>query len=225
MGLLDYYRQFDDMEESEVNQRLRERRAQERALALERVPPLDLSSTEWPDLPDPEVVGASVYQARGRLNGYPDPDATRVFFTDALVDPNRVGNLASVANQSLRGAVGRINEFWFHPKLWVLAVLLTLAFWAWRVWRAARVGDEVLGFALTAVVGCLVSPVTWVHHLVWLIPALLLLVDRGFAAGGWRGRADQGCRVIRSVFRSVKHFPDYSVRRQREDERRPVLRL
>jgi alpha-1,2-mannosyltransferase len=28
----------------------------------------------------------------------------------------------------------------------------------------------------------LVSPVTWVHHLVWLIPALLLLVDNAYAA-------------------------------------------
>jgi histidinol-phosphate aminotransferase len=78
MGLLDYYRQFDDMDESEVNARLRERRAAERAVALEHVPPLDLSTTEWPELPDAEVVSASVYQARGRLNGYPDPDATRV---------------------------------------------------------------------------------------------------------------------------------------------------
>ena len=48
------------------------------ALALEHVPPLDLSSTEWPELPDAEVVSASVYQARGRLNGYPDPEATQV---------------------------------------------------------------------------------------------------------------------------------------------------
>src|SRR4051812_43464213 len=78
MGLLDYYRQFDDMDESEANARLRERGAAERALALDHVPPLDLSSTEWPDLPDAEVVSASVYQARGRMNGYPDPDATRV---------------------------------------------------------------------------------------------------------------------------------------------------
>lgn len=78
MGLLDYYRQFDDIGESEFNKTLRERRAREKALALERVPTLDLSGTEWPDLPSAEVVSASVYQARGRLNGYPDPDATHV---------------------------------------------------------------------------------------------------------------------------------------------------
>ena len=42
------------------------------------VPTLDLSGTEWPELPNAEVVSASVYQARGRLNGYPDPEATQV---------------------------------------------------------------------------------------------------------------------------------------------------
>ena len=78
MGLLDYYKQFDDIGESEFNAVLRERRAREKALALEHVPVLDLSSTEWPELPNAEVVGASVYQARGRLNGYPDPEAVQV---------------------------------------------------------------------------------------------------------------------------------------------------
>ena len=78
MGLLDYYRQFDDIGESEFNKTLRERRAREKALALEIVPTLDLSGTEWPELPNAEVVSASVYQARGRLNGYPDPEATQV---------------------------------------------------------------------------------------------------------------------------------------------------
>jgi histidinol-phosphate aminotransferase len=78
VGLLDYYRQFDDIGESEFNKTLRERRAREKALALEIVPTLDLSGTEWPDLPSAEVVSASVYQARGRLNGYPDPEATQV---------------------------------------------------------------------------------------------------------------------------------------------------
>jgi histidinol-phosphate aminotransferase len=78
MGLLDYYRQFEDLDESEVNRELRERRAREKAVALERVPVLDLSSTEWPDLPHADVVSASVYQARGRINGYPDRNATAV---------------------------------------------------------------------------------------------------------------------------------------------------
>ena len=78
MGLLDYYRQFDDIGESEFNETLRERRARRRRSRWSTCPTLDLSGTEWPELPNAEVVSASVYQARGRLNGYPDPDATQV---------------------------------------------------------------------------------------------------------------------------------------------------
>ena len=78
MGLLDYYRQFEDMEQSEVNRELRERRAREKALALERVPVLDLTGTESHDFPNVEVVSASVYRARGRLNSYPDEQGTAV---------------------------------------------------------------------------------------------------------------------------------------------------
>jgi alpha-1,2-mannosyltransferase len=47
---------------------------------------------------------------------------------------------------------------------------------------AGRPVDEVTGLALTGIVGALVSPVTWVHHLVFLVPALLLIVDHAYAA-------------------------------------------
>ena len=78
MGLLDYYRQFEAIGEEEINRERRERRRRERAVALERVPVLDLASTEWPDLPNAEVVNASIYAARGRVNGYPDRLASQL---------------------------------------------------------------------------------------------------------------------------------------------------
>jgi histidinol-phosphate aminotransferase len=106
MGLLDYYRQFEDMTEEEVNRGLRERRAQEKALALEQVPVCDLSRTEWPDFPDAEVVNASIYAARGGVNGYPDRDATRVREMLAArheVDPTRLV-IGNGATELLQGA-------------------------------------------------------------------------------------------------------------------------
>ena len=78
MGLLDYYKQFEDVDEEELNKARRERRAREKRLALERAPELDLSSTEWPELPNSEVVNASIYTARGRVNGYPNRHAAGV---------------------------------------------------------------------------------------------------------------------------------------------------
>ncbi|ROO58808.1 alpha-1,2-mannosyltransferase [Micromonospora sp. Llam0] len=126
------------------------------------------------------------------------PDASREFWTQALWNTDRVGALDFVSNQSLRGVVARIDPL--HPSTvaWLVLVLVTLIWWAWRCRRAVAAGDEATGLALTGVVGCLVSPVTWVHHLVWLLPALILLVDNGLAAsrGSRRRRALLGFATV-----------------------------
>jgi alpha-1,2-mannosyltransferase len=114
------------------------------------------------------------------------PDASRVFWTDALWNTDRVGQLDYISNQSLNGAVARLNPHDPSTLLWVLSIVAVLAVWAVRVRRAAAADDEKAGFALTGIVTCLISPITWVHHLVWVMPALLLLVDRAFATA-WPG--------------------------------------
>jgi histidinol-phosphate aminotransferase len=78
VDLFGYYRQFDDVDEEELNRERRERRAAERRLALEQVPDLDLSGTEWPDLPHSEIVNAAIARARGFVQRYPDRHATAV---------------------------------------------------------------------------------------------------------------------------------------------------
>lgn len=121
MGLLDYYRQFEDMSQEEVNQRLRERRKREKELALQEVPTLDLSGTEWPEFPNSEVMNASIYVARGRINGYPDRHAERLRRALAdrhQVEPERivVGNgaaeLLQAAAFALLGAGGELLTPW-----------------------------------------------------------------------------------------------------------------
>jgi alpha-1,2-mannosyltransferase len=118
-----------------------------------------------------------------------DPDMSKVFWTKALWDTERVGDRSFVGNQSLSGAVARLApgvaaDAWWRTVLWLALVAAVLAVWFVRVRRACPggqdgAGDETGGFALTAVLGCLVSPVTWVHHLVWLAPALVLVALRG----------------------------------------------
>jgi histidinol-phosphate aminotransferase len=100
MGLLDYYRQFDDMSEAEVTERLLRKRDEERAKALAHIPTIDLSGTEWPDFPNSEVMNASIFVARGRINGYPDRHAEKLRRSLARrhdLDPERivVGNGAA----------------------------------------------------------------------------------------------------------------------------------
>jgi alpha-1,2-mannosyltransferase len=116
------------------------------------------------------------------------PDASRVFWTDALWNTDRVGAPAFISNQSLSGAVARLNDHDPSTGLWAACVLIVLAIWAIRVRAAVANGDEMTGFALTGVVGCLISPITWVHHLVWVAPAVLLLLDRAAESTSVRER-------------------------------------
>ena len=47
-----------------------------------------------------------------------------------------------------------------------------------RALRATRRGDPVAGATLTGLTAMMVSPVSWIHATVWLIPALGVLVGR-----------------------------------------------
>ncbi|GAB1646418.1 glycosyltransferase 87 family protein [Krasilnikovia sp. MM14-A1259] len=105
------------------------------------------------------------------------PDTSRVYWTMALWDTSRVGRASNPNNQSLRGLVARLHLGHATPVLWVLLVLLVAWCWLVRVRRAAATGDDAGGFALTGLLGCLISPVTWIHHLVWAVPALVRYVD------------------------------------------------
>jgi alpha-1,2-mannosyltransferase len=114
------------------------------------------------------------------------PDASREYWTEALWDTDRVGQLSYISNQSWEGLVARLNPGHPNTGLWALLVLVTLGVWAWRARRAAQAGDLLGGVALTGVAGSLISPITWTHHLVWLLPALLLLLDQALRAAGRR---------------------------------------
>jgi alpha-1,2-mannosyltransferase len=119
------------------------------------------------------------------------PDASRVYWTEALWDTDRVGSLAYVSNQSWQGVLARLSDPALPSRtVWALGVIVILCVWAWRARRAVAAGDELAGFALTGLTACLISPVTWVHHLVWLFPALAVLIDAGLRAeeGGLRRR-------------------------------------
>jgi alpha-1,2-mannosyltransferase len=61
--------------------------------------------------------------------------------------------------------------------LWALTVLAVVAVGMLRAVRAHRAGDELVAFTLAGLVSCLVSPVSWTHHLYWLVPAVAVLVD------------------------------------------------
>ncbi len=107
------------------------------------------------------------------------PTESLVFWTDAVWDTNRIGVLSYVSNQSVQGILARLHPPSPGAVFWAGSALALFVVWARRARRASLLGDERTGFALTGVLACLISPITWVHHLVWLIPALIVLADNG----------------------------------------------
>ncbi|KOV64237.1 membrane protein [Streptomyces sp. MMG1121] len=122
-------------------------------------------------------IATAVAVAVTALAAWADPRASRFYWTEALWDTSRVGRLGYVSNQSLQGVLARLGET--GRPLWATLVLLTLCAWAWRSRRAVKAGDWQAAFALTGAAACLVSPITWVHHLVWLLPSFVVLVRAG----------------------------------------------
>ncbi|MHA3019944.1 mannosyltransferase [Mycobacterium sp. BMJ-28] len=116
----------------------------------------------------------------------------RYYFTDLLGDARRVGPIGTSFNQSVRGAISRIlgHDAGYGPA--VVAILLVAAVLAVLAWRAVDAGDDRLaGIVIVQLFGLLLSPISWTHHWVWLIPLMIWLLHgplrarRGAKVLGW----------------------------------------
>ena len=123
------------------------------------------------------ALATAVAAAATALAAWVAPDASRFYWTHAMWDTTRVGRLDYVSNQSLQGILARLDVS--SRAVWAVVVLLVLGVWVARTRRAVGAGDWTAAFALTGLTACLVSPITWVHHLVWLLPSFAVLVRAG----------------------------------------------
>ncbi len=133
------------------------------------------------------TLAVSVGTAGGltALVGLFAPSATAAFWTDALLDPNRLGANDNTSNQSMRGALIRMvsGRTTLHGAgwslAWVAAVLAVSALAVYCSARLDRAGDTVGVVACLGLMAFLVSPVSWIHHLFWGVVALGALTGDG----------------------------------------------
>ncbi|UUO02917.1 mannosyltransferase [Mycolicibacterium novocastrense] len=138
------------------------------------------------------VFSAVVFLASVGISALIVGDETRRYFTELLGDANRVGPVGTSFNQSWRGGVSRIlgHDAGYGPAVVAgIAVTAVLAVLAWRAIGGAS--DRLGAIVVVQLFGLLLSPISWTHHWVWLIPLMIWLLHgplrarRGAQILGW----------------------------------------
>lgn len=114
------------------------------------------------------------------------PRETRRYFTSLIFDPARTGPIYSAINQSWRGALSRLAGHDVSTS-WVVVCVLTVVVAIWATWSASRAGDRTAAMLAVQMMGLLVSPISWSHHWIWVLPVLVWSIF-GPAAGDRRVR-------------------------------------
>jgi alpha-1,2-mannosyltransferase len=106
------------------------------------------------------------------------PAASADWFGTALLQVDRSGPIGAQANQSLAGALTRLYGSDTIPVLiWVSFAGLLVAMGLIRARSAHTDGDEIAAFTLVGLTSAAIGPVTHTHELIWVLPAVLILVD------------------------------------------------
>ena len=127
------------------------------------------------------------------------PTESWEFFTSAMWDPGRAGFADYSGNQNLKGAIARgLPESAWNLTWAACSLLAVVAAWLLcrRLDRLRGAGDAAEGpgqddglvlslqISVVMVLGLLISPISWSHHWVWCLPALMSV-----AAATWRWRS------------------------------------
>lgn len=110
-----------------------------------------------------------------------NPKVTWQFLTKYAFDESRIGSVFYISNQSFRGAIDRLTHTTVSPGVAAMGSVVIVVGGLYVAWAAYRQGSSFLAVIVTGVTGLLASPITWTHHIVWIVPIvawLLLGFDR-----------------------------------------------
>jgi alpha-1,2-mannosyltransferase len=114
------------------------------------------------------------------------PSATAAYWTDALLDPGRLGPNANSSNQSLRGVLlrtGLLPEGSHRLTLaWAICALLVAVLGYRLALTLDRLGEPVAVVGVLGMLAVLISPVSWVHHVHWGIVVIGAVLGDGRSA-------------------------------------------
>jgi len=126
------------------------------------------------------VFSAVVFFATIGVSALVVGDQTRYYFTNLIFKTDRIGPICTIFNQSWRGAICRIygHDSGYSPAVLIgIAVTAILSVLAWRAMSVHADQPDRLGRLLVVeLFGLLLSPISWTHHWVWLVPLMIWLL-------------------------------------------------
>ena len=114
------------------------------------------------------------------------PADSRTWWLDGLfIQGSRTGFPGRDINQSLPGLITRLSGSVAAGRpLWLVVSVLTLIAGVVCAALLHRLGHPMVGIVTCAITGLLVSPVSWDHHWVWIVPVIVVLACYGLRASG-----------------------------------------
>lgn len=110
----------------------------------------------------------------------------RSYWTSAIFESDRIGLLASPANQSVHGLLARSWTGGVPPfAVWFLCSGVVAALGLWAAVVAHRSGSVLLGLTICGLTTPMVSPFSWGHHWVWCVPLIVLTLDFARRLARW----------------------------------------
>jgi alpha-1,2-mannosyltransferase len=121
------------------------------------------------------VTSVATFAACELVSFAVSPASSKAYWTKAIFQPGRAGDLTIVDNQNLWGVLDRFTHGLLPDAVMLPLLLLTAAGGLWLAAQAHRRSSPLLGVLICAVTCLIVSPISWVHHMVWVVPAILWL--------------------------------------------------
>jgi alpha-1,2-mannosyltransferase len=130
-------------------------------------------------------VASGVFAATVVLGfGLLDRDSRKFWLRGLFAHSGRTGFPGWEGNQSLHGIMTRLTgSIAGAQPAWLVVAALTLVVGMICAAVLDRAGHRMIGLLTCALTGLLASPISWDHHWVWIIPAVVVAVVYAVRAG------------------------------------------
>lgn len=137
-----------------------------------------LVTRRWKDA----LISAATFVTCGLIGYLVNPGASRLYWTKLFYDSRRV-SAPYISNQSPYGTAVRLLGGVSHVGFWYDVIPVVIAAVGLAVAATLTQRQDWLGaVTVTGATGLLVCPISWTHHWVWVLPAIVVLLRGGKAA-------------------------------------------